>query len=47
LFKKYLGYRATISIVVLGFIGLLLRLYNALGVKLKRFQSMLRKQGII
>ena len=38
--------KTVISLAVLGFIGLLLRLYNGLVVKPKRLRSMLSKQGI-
>ena len=38
--------KTVISLAVLGFIGLLLRLYNGLVVKPKRLRSTLSKQGI-
>ena len=38
--------KTVISLAVLGFIGLLLRLYNGLVVKPKRLRAMLSKQGI-
>ncbi|XP_048136770.1 cytochrome P450 714C2-like isoform X1 [Rhodamnia argentea] len=45
-YLQYSNAKALISIAVVGVIGVLLRLYNALVVKPEKLRSLLRKQGI-